>query len=69
MAEAGNKKQSYEQVGNQTSKICSCSERHHGANSTLKEDIMNSRWMRCMISILIDLRLALDPVIFSVTTG
>lgn len=30
---------------------------------------MNSRWIRCMISILMDLRLALDPVIFSVTTG
>lgn len=30
---------------------------------------MNSRWIRCMISILMDLRLALEPVIFSVTTG
>lgn len=30
---------------------------------------MNSRWMRCMISILIDLRLALEPVISSITTG
>lgn len=41
----------------------------YGANSTLKEDIMNSRWIRCMISILMDLRLALEPVIFSVITG
>lgn len=30
---------------------------------------MNSRWIRCMISILIDLRLALEPVISSITTG
>lgn len=30
---------------------------------------MNSRWMRCMISILMDFRLALEPVILSITTG
>lgn len=30
---------------------------------------MNSRCMRCMISILMDFRLALEPVIFNMITG
>lgn len=42
---------------------------NQGTKSTLKEDIMKLRWMRWMISILIDRRLALEPVIFSITTG